>query len=125
LFKSVLREIKQIIHPGSISKIRIDDRTIDNDGVRSILIFFVSYIFVLFVTVLVLSLENYDFMTTFSAALSSISNIGMGYGLIGPMGNFSEFSYLSKITMMLSMLIGRLEVLPVIALLSPSMWHKQ
>lgn len=125
LFKSVLRELKQIIHPGSISKIRIDDRTIDNDGVRSILIFFVSYIFVLFVTVLVLSLENYDFMTTFSAALSSISNIGMGYGLIGPMGNFSEFSYLSKITMMLSMLIGRLEVLPVIALLSPSMWHKQ
>lgn len=123
LFKSVRREIKHTIHPGSVSKIKIDGRSIEDDTVKAILIFFFTYILILFVAVVILSLDNFDFMTTFSAALASISNIGSGFEIIGPLGNFSEFSNLSKFTMSLCMIIGRLEVLPVIALLSPSMWR--
>lgn len=124
LFKSVGREIKYTIHPGSVSKIKVDGKSIEDHIVKDILIFFFTYIVTLFIGVLILSLDNFDFMTTFSAALASISNIGSGFELIGPLGNFSEFSNLSKVTMTLCMIIGRLEVLPVIALFSPPMWHK-
>lgn len=125
LFKSVIREVNHAIHPSSVSKIKIGGKSIDDEIVDNTLIFFFAYIFILFVSIVILSLDNFDFMTTFSAALASISNIGSGFELIGPLGNFSQFSSLSKVTMALCMIIGRLEVLPVIALVSPSMWHKQ
>lgn len=125
MFKSVLREIKHTIHPGSVSKIKLGGRPVEDETVKGIFIFFFTYMAVLMLTVLILSLDNFDFITTFTAALSSLSNIGSGFDIIGPFGNFSEFSNLSKIVMTLCMIIGRLEVLPVIALISPSMWHKQ
>jgi len=125
LFKSVIRGINHTIHPSSVSKIKIGGKTVDDDVVDSTLIFFFTYILILFVSATILSLDNFDFMTTFSAALTSISNLGSGFGLIGPLGNFAGFSNLSKFTMTLCMIIGRLEVLPVIALFSPTMWKKQ
>lgn len=125
LFKSVIREINHTIHPSSVSKIKIGGKSVDDDVVDNTLIFFFTYILILFVSAMILSLDNFDFMTTFSAALASVSNTGSGFELIGPLGNFSQFSNLSKITMTLCMIIGRLEVLPVIALVSPTMWQKQ
>jgi len=125
LFKSVIRGINHTIHPSSVSKIKIGGKTVDDEVVDSTLIFFFTYILILFVSATILSLDNFDFMTTFSAALTSISNLGSGFGLIGPLGNFAGFSNLSKFTMTLCMIIGRLEVLPVIALFSTTMWKKQ
>jgi len=125
LFKAVIREVQHTIHPSSVSRIKIGGKSVEDDIIDNTLIFFFTYIFVLFVSTLILSLDNFDFMTTFSAALASVSNTGSGFELIGPLGSFSQFSNLSKLTMTISMIIGRLEVLPVITLISPSIWQKQ
>lgn len=125
LIKSIIREVRHTIHPSSVSKIKIGGKSVEDDVVDNTLIFFFTYILVLFVSAMIISLDNFDFMTTFSAALASVSNTGSGFGLIGPLGSFSQFSNLSKLTMTISMIIGRLEVLPVITLISPSIWHKQ
>jgi len=125
LFKAVIREVQHTIHPSSVSRIKIGGKSVEDDIIDNTLIFFFTYIFVLFVSTLILSLDNFDFMTTFSAALASVSNTGSGFELIGPLGSFSQFSNLSKLTMTISMIVGRLEVLPVITLISPSIWQKQ
>lgn len=125
LFKAVIREVRHTVHPSSVSRIKIGGKSVEDDIIDNTLIFSFTYIFVLFVSALILSLDNFDFMTTFSAALASVSNTGSGFELIGPLGSFSQFSNLSKLTMTISMIIGRLEVLPVITLISPSIWQKQ
>jgi trk system potassium uptake protein TrkH len=125
LFKSVIRDVDHTIHPSSVRTIKIGGKSVDDEIVNNAFIFFFVYIAILFISTVILSLDNFDFMTTFSASVASLSNIGSGFELIGPLGNFSLFSNLSKITMTLCMIVGRLEVLPVIALISPSMWNKQ
>lgn len=125
LFKTVKHEIKHIIHPNSVSTVKLDGRSVDNDIISSILIFFFSYIAVMGVAILIVSLDNFDFMTTFSAVLATISNIGPGFEVVGPMGNYASFSILSKIVLTCCMIIGRLEVMPILLLFSPSIWKKQ
>lgn len=125
LSKSVIYEIKHTIHPNSIQTVKVDGKTIDNNTIKSILIFFFIYIIIILASMLIISLENYDFMTTFSSVVASVGNIGSGFEIISPLGNFSSFSNLSKLTLSLCMIIGRLELIPVIALFSPSMWKKQ
>lgn len=125
MFKTVLYEIKHTIHPNSIQTIKVDGKTVDSDTVKSVLAFFFVYMAIIFAALMVLSLDDFNFSTTFTAAVASISNIGSGFETISPLGNFSGFSRLSKTTMTLLMIIGRLEIIPVIALFSPSMWNKQ
>lgn len=125
LSKSVIYEINHTIHPNSIQTVKIDGKTVDNNIIKSVLIFFYMYIIIIFASMLIISLENYDFMTTFSSVVASLGNIGSGFEIISPLGNFSGFSSLSKLTLSLCMIIGRLELIPVITLLSPSVWKNQ
>jgi trk system potassium uptake protein TrkH len=125
LFKSVAQEIKHTIHPNSIQTVKVDGKPLDNDTLKSILIFFTSYVIIVICSVIIVSLDNFDFMTSFSAIIATLSNIGPGFEHIGPMGNFADFSNLSKIVMTFCMIIGRLEVIPVLVLFSPSIWRKQ
>ena len=124
LIKSILYEIKHTIHPNSVQTIKVDNKSIDNDTLKSILIFFVTYIMIIIAAVILVSLDNFDFMTTFSAVMATISNIGPGFSLVGPMGNYADFSNLSKIVLSACMILGRLEVIPVLILLSPANWKK-
>jgi len=124
LAKSVFYEIGHTIHPTSIQTVKVDGKSLDNDTLKSIMIFFFSYVAIIIIAVLIVSLDNFDFMTTFSSVLATISNIGPGFELVGPMGNYADFSVLSKLTMTACMIIGRLEVIPVITLLAPSIWKK-
>ena len=73
---------------------------------------------------LLISLDNFDITTTFTATLATLGNIGPGLGVVGPMGNFGEFSILSKLVMMFNMLAGRLEIFPILLLFSPSTWKR-
>jgi len=125
LFKAVLYEIKHTIYPNSISTIKIDGRKVDTSTMSSILIFFFAYVGTMIIAILIVSLDNFDFMTTFSAVLATISNIGPGFELVGPMGNYEQFSVLSKIVLSGCMVIGRLEVIPIFLLFSPTMWEKR
>ncbi|MDW5300471.1 MAG: TrkH family potassium uptake protein [Sedimentibacter sp.] len=124
LAKSIIYEIRHTIHPTSIQTVKVDGKSLDNDTLKSIMIFFFAYVAIIIVAVLIVSLDNFDFMTTFSAVLATISNIGPGFEVVGPMGNYADFSILSKFTMTACMIIGRLEVIPVITLFAPSVWKK-
>ncbi len=124
LFKTLYYEIKHTIHPKSVHKIKVDGKSLDDDTLKSILIFFFVYVLIIIFSLIIVSLDNFDFMTSFSAVIATISNIGPGFEAVGPMGNFADFSVLSKIVFIANMILGRLEVLPVIVLFSPSIWKK-
>lgn len=125
LFKAVVYEIKRTVHPNSIGTIKVDGRKIDASIMSSIMAFFFAYVATMIVAILIVSLDNFDFMTTFSAVLATISNIGPGFEIVGPMGNYADFSVLSKIVLSCCMIIGRLEVMPILVLMSPSIWKKR
>lgn len=125
LFKAVTYEVRRTVHPNSIGTIKVDGRKVDISVMTSIMIFFFAYVATMIVAILIVSLDNFDFSTTFSAVLATISNIGPGFEVVGPMGNFSEFSVLSKIVLTCCMIIGRLELMPIFVLMSPSIWKKR
>lgn len=124
LFKSIYYEIKHTIHPKSVQTIKVDGKSLDDDIVKSIMIFFFAYIVIIILSVIIVSLDDFDFMTSFSAVIATVSNIGPGFNIVGPMGSFADFSVLSKITFIADMILGRLEILPVIVLFSPVIWKK-
>ena len=74
---------------------------------------------------MLVSLDNFDFETTFSAVLTTLGNVGPGMAKVGPMGNFADFSILSKLVLCFDMLAGRLELYPMLALFSPRLWRKR
>lgn len=124
LFKSLFYELKRTIHPNSVQTVKIDGKSVDMETLKSILIFFFSYVIIILVAVIIVSLDNFDFMTSFSAVIATISNIGPGFELVGPIGNYADFSNLSKIVLSACMIFGRLEVIPVLVLFAPSIWRK-
>ena len=86
--------------------------------------FFALYLIIIFAATLLVSIDNFDFEATFSAVLTCISNVGPGFGIVGPVGNFSAFSGFSKIILSVCMLIGRLEIYPILILFAPSAWKR-
>jgi len=124
LFKSLFNEIRGTIHPNSVQTVKIDGKIVDSDTLRSILIFFFSYVVIIIFSVIIVSMDNFDFMSSFSAVIATISNIGPGFELVGPMGSFADFSNLSKIVLTACMILGRLEIIPVLAAFTPSIWKK-
>ena len=124
LSKTLYYEIKHTIHPQSVQTIKVDGKSLDDDALKSILIFFFAYVAIIILSVIIVSLDDFDFMTTFSAVIATISNIGPGFEIAGPMGNFADFSVLSKSIFIADMILGRLEILPVIILFSPVIWRR-
>ncbi len=125
LFKSYLHELKQLILPTRVKRIWFEGKAISDQTVHSVLVFFQVYLFITFLSVLVLTLDGRDLITNFTASLACISNIGPGLGAVGPNGNYAFFSDLSKLVLSLEMLLGRLEVFPVLFLFAPSVWKRK
>ena len=113
-----------MIHPRSVNVVKLDGKVLPEDTLRSILIFFAAYILVVLTAGLVVALDNFSFGTTFTAVVSCIGNVGPGLELVGPMGNYSAFSALSKLVLTLCMIVGRLELLPILVLFSKSAWSR-
>ena len=124
LFKNVACEIRQMIHPRTVTRVQLDGKRVDTDGLKAVSTFFTSFMLLLITGSFLVSLDGYDMATNFSAVLSSLSNIGPGMSLIGPTGNYNIFSYGSKLVLTITMLIGRLEIFPILILFSPSTWKK-
>ena len=122
--KNVFRLIKQTVSPRSVTVVRLDKEVQSEETLRSASNHITVYVAALAVTVLLISVDGFDFETNFTAVLSCISNIGPGFGAVGPMGNFSAYSPLSKLLLSFIMLIGRLEFMPMLILFSPSTWKK-
>ena len=108
----------------SVEVVTLDGKVVEEETIHSALTFVGSYFLVILAGALIISLDNFSFSVSFSAALTCVSNVGPGLELIGPAGNFSIFSPLSKLVMSLCMIVGRLEILPVLVLFSRSTWRK-
>lgn len=124
-FKSLHKELSLIIHPREIRKIRMDGHVIEHATLRSANVFLVIYFVTLLSSTLLISVDEFDFTTNFTAVVSALNNIGPGLNLVGPTQNFSIFSVFSKFVLMFDMLAGRLELFPLMILLMPSTWRKK
>lgn len=125
MFKSIKKYVRQLAHPKSVNIIRLNGNKIAEDVVQGVYIYFVGYVIFLLGSLILVSLDNMDFGTTFSAVLTTINNTGPGIGYIGPDGNFADFSYLSKIVLIIDMLVGRLEIIPFLMLFTLPLWRKK
>lgn len=123
--KCVKREIVQLAHPKSVGIIRIGGKKVSSDVLRTIYIYFIAYVGILIGSVVLVSLDNFDFETTFSAVLTTLGNVGPGMAQVGPMGNFAEFSPLSKLILCFDMLAGRLEIFPFLVLFTAPAWRRK
>lgn len=124
LVKSGIREIRHTVHPRSVNTIKMDGRTVSDSVLNGVQSFFFMYILVLIVSVLLISFDGYDLETNLTAVLSALSNIGPGFNLVGPTRNFSIFSDFSTFVLSMDMLIGRLEIFPILMLAAPSAWRQ-
>ena len=124
LVKGVGRELKMLAHPKQVKKISVDSRKIDHEVVRSVNAYIVCYFLIFAASVILLSFEETDLVTNFTAVTTAVNNIGPGLAAVGPMSNFGHLSILSKLTLSFDMLAGRLELFPMLLLFSPSTWKK-
>ncbi len=125
LFQFVSVQLKKIIYPRGIFKIKYENNNIDEKFLASIISFIFLYIVIFFIITALLSTSGLDLTTSISAAATSISNVGPGLGdIIGPNGNFSNLSDFSKWILSLAMILGRLELFAVLVLFIPSFWRK-
>lgn len=124
LFKAIRKELSMMIHPRMVKKIKMDGHNLSHETLRSTNVYMTAYFIVLFVSLLIVSLDEYDLTTNFTAVLATLNNIGPGLELVGPTQNFALFSPLSKCVLMFDMLAGRLELFPMLVIMLPSCWKK-
>lgn len=125
MVKGITKEIQTLLHPRSVKKVRMDGRTVEHEVVRSVNVYLAIYILIFVGSLLLITLDEKDLVTNFTAVTTTLNNIGPGLEIVGPMGNFSSFSNLSKLVFCLNMLAGRLELLPMLMLFVPSVWKKK
>lgn len=123
--KTVKKEIAHLCHPRNIKIIKIDGKPLPHNVLRSANIFFIVYILLFTISALLVSIDEFDLVTNFTAVASALGNIGPGLSLVGPVCNFDIYSTLPKYVLMFDMLAGRLELFPMLVLLSPATWKKQ
>ena len=125
LFKSALAELKRISRPRNIVRVQMDGERVADETVRASSQFAIVYIILLLLFSILLSLDGTDIITSFTASLSCLSNVGPGMSAaIGPAGSFAFFSARSKVILTLAMLLGRLEIYPILLLFLPRTWQR-
>jgi trk system potassium uptake protein TrkH len=125
LVKSALADMRKMLHPNAISTVRFEGKPLPERNLRGVHVFISVYLLVFTVSFLLLSLEDFDLITTFTALTACINNIGPGLELVGPTGNFSAFSPAAKLLLSFNMLVGRLEIFPMLLLVAPSIWKRR
>lgn len=125
LFKGMVRELGQIIHPNQVKKITIDDRPVEHEVVRSVNAYIVCFIMIFASSIALLSINEYDLVTNFTAVTATLNNVGPGLEAVGPTANFGHFDIFSKLILTFDMLAGRLELFPMLILFSPKTWKKR
>ena len=124
LVKSVKQELGYFIHPRSVKVIKMDNKPLSANNIRGVNAFFVTYTLIFVASLLIITFDNFDLVTNFTAVTATLNNIGPGLKLVGPTGNFGIFSPVAKYILMFDMLAGRLELYPILLLFTPSVWKK-
>jgi len=125
LYLFFVNQLKKIIYPRGVFKIKYGKNNINDKFMASVISFIYLYVIIFFIISALLSLSGLDFITSISGAATSISNVGPGLGeIIGPDGNFAQLSDSSKWILSLGMILGRLELFAILILFIPSFWRK-
>lgn len=125
LLKAIRNEIARMLHPRSVGHIKFEHKTVEKETIHGVLVYMAAYVVLLMLGMLVISLNNLDHVTTVTAVLAALNNVGQGLSQIGPLSNFSIFSTLSKLVLCALMLLGRLEIFPMLLLFMPSVWRRK
>lgn len=125
IVKSIRREVRKMLHPNAVTIIKVNGKKIGQDTLKNVNLYLTCYIIIMIVSILLVSIDNFDFATTFSGVLTTMSNVGPGISKVGPVMNFQPFSAVSKLVFCFDMLIGRLEIFPYLLLLSPELWRRR
>ena len=122
--RNARNELNFLVHPKAVKRVFMDGHTLDGTTVKSVSAYLGLYVITMVASILVVSLDNFDYATTVTSVIATLNNIGPGLSMVGPTGNYSQFSYLSKFVLMFDMLAGRLELLPMFIMLKPGTWKK-
>lgn len=125
LYKMIRAELHRMLHPHSVSVVKCEGKPVDNVVLKGVSVYFAIYALCIITIFLLISFEPFGIETNFSAALSCFNNIGPGLGKVGPASDFSAYSDFSKLVLSAAMLLGRLEIYPLLITLSPSTWTKR
>ena len=125
LTKASFADMRKMLHPNAVTTVRFEEKPLTDRSVRSVYQYIAVYLLVFVASFLLLSLEGFDLVSTFTALAACINNIGPGLEMVGPMGNFSAFSPAAKLLLSFDMLVGRLEIFPMLLLFAPSIWKRR
>ena len=125
LVKNIGREIKKMLHPRSVGTVRFEGKAVDEQTLSGVNTYFTLYILCIFAVFLLICFEPFGFETNFTATVSCFNNVGPGLGGVGPASSYAAYSDFSKIILSVAMLLGRLEIFPLLIAFSPSVWLKK
>lgn len=125
LFKSIKANLKHMLHPRSVDSVHFEGKTQENSTILNVFSYFALYILCFATIFLIISFEPFDIETNFSATAACFNNVGPGFAAVGPMSNYSQYSDFAKMVLSYAMLLGRLELFPMLLLFSPSVWRKK
>ncbi len=125
MFRAMKRYIRKVVYPQRVEKVRVNGHPVSESTMNSVSLYLVLYAFILVISFLIISIDNFSVETNISAVLACFNNIGPGFGAVGPMENYAGYSWISKIVLTFDMLAGRLELLPILALLSRRTWIRK
>lgn len=125
LIKNIFRETKNLLHPRQVVTIKFENKPVDKTVLTGVFSYLIAYFFIMIIGTIIISIfDNFTIATNFTAVISSLSNVGPGFDLIGPANNYALFSYPSKVFLSLLMLAGRLEIFPILMIFLPGTWKK-
>ena len=122
LFADIKRELRHLLHPRSVDIIKFEGKRLDNSVLHSVNSYFSLYVVLLMGMILLLAFDSSDFETDVTAVIACFNNIGPGFGAVGPAANYADYSWFSKVVLSAGMLLGRLEIYPILIALTPSTW---
>lgn len=124
LFKAGIREIRRALNPRRVKCIKLDGAVLEKEVVSTTSVYFLIYMIIIAVSSFLVAFDKFDLMTTVTSVITCINNVGPGLGAVGPIDNFADLSIFSKLVLSADMLIGRLEIFPMIVLFMPTVWKK-
>lgn len=124
LGKSIKNEISGVLHPRSVKKLHLNGRGLSENVINSIKVYLAIHMGIYLLSVMLISLDNFSMETNMSAVMAMLGNVGPGFDMVGPTGNFAAFSSFSKGVLMFDMLAGRLELIPLLVVFSIKTWKK-
>ena len=125
LFKSIKANLKQMLHPRSVEAVRFEGKRVENETITNVSKYFALYIFCFAVIFFIVSFEPFDIETNFSAVAACFNNVGPGFSAVGPMSNYAAYTDFTKLVLSYAMLLGRLEIYPMLLLFAPSVWKRR